>query len=163
MLLTSMSIPGTHETMAIGSSSAFGIDKCQTLSLEQQLDAGVRAIDIRVKYDRQGVCELDIYHGNHYQNRNWDYVVQTLEQWIRRNPTEFVLVFAQHENAPGGMPSRKMPYRCLTDAGFGPGPEKKCMPSLCSAEISPKCVKCTCSSNAGGWHGTYSDCATHIN
>ena len=25
----------------------------------------------------------------------------------------------------------------------------------------PKCVLCTCSSNTGGWHGTYSNCATH--
>ena len=84
----------THDTMAMyGGAYA----KCQEMSLREQLDAGIRALDIRVRYKGCGATNLKIYHGIMYQYTNWEEVVSTLETWISSHPTEFVLVFSQNE------------------------------------------------------------------
>ena len=106
-LVASMWIPGTHDTMALHGdvktilgdvSDPFGYAKTQDLSLRDQLDAGIRAIDIRVKFDGCGAHSMRIFHGSFYQKTNWLEVKQTLEDWITTHPTEFVLVFVQNEN-----------------------------------------------------------------
>ena len=105
--VASMLIPGTHDTEArhgdidtvLGDvSDPHGYAKNQDLSLRDQLDAGIRALDIRVKFEGCGAEGLKIYHGSFYQKTNWLEVKQTLEDWITSHPTEFVLVFVQNEN-----------------------------------------------------------------
>ena len=97
-LVTDMWIPGTHDTMSLYG-GAFA--KCQTWTLGQQLDAGIRALDIRVKYEGCGMNNLQIYHGVTYQRTNWLEVARTLQQWIAAHPTEFVLVFVKNEDGEG--------------------------------------------------------------
>ena len=97
-LVTDMWIPGTHDTMSLYG-GAFA--KCQTWTLGQQLDAGIRALDIRVKYEGCGMNNLQIYHGVTYQGTNWLEVARTLQQWIAAHPTEFVLVFVKNEDGEG--------------------------------------------------------------
>lgn len=55
--LSKMTIPGTHDTGALLSS---GLNTCQTLCLRDQLDAGIRFLDIRCLHTRN---IFKIYHG----------------------------------------------------------------------------------------------------
>jgi hypothetical protein len=78
--VTTMWIPATHDTMALYGdlntkvgqiSDPFNYAKTQDLSLTEQLDAGIRALDIRVKYQACTAQELRIFHGEFYQKTNW--------------------------------------------------------------------------------------------
>lgn len=59
--LAALSIPGTHDTMSYNGDITWTLTKplaqTQTMSLYQQLEAGIRYIDIRAKDN------LNIYHG----------------------------------------------------------------------------------------------------
>ena len=61
--LWSLTIPGTHDTLA-----RFGGDLaiCQSLSLPEQLEAGVRFLDVRARHLKN---KLPIHHGILYQVR----------------------------------------------------------------------------------------------
>jgi hypothetical protein len=119
--VTTMWIPATHDTMALYGdlntkvgqiSDPFNYAKTQDLSLTEQLDAGIRALDIRVKYQACTAQELRIFHGEFYQKTNWIEVLQKLEDWITCHPTEFVLVFVKDE---GGISTDGMDmHNCLT-------------------------------------------------
>ena len=100
-LISDMWIPGTHDTMARHDCwyDPIGFAKCQSWELKEQLDRGIRAIDIRVRYN--GCDDLPIHHGECYQDADWQKVVDTLQEWITTHPTEFVLVFVQREYKGG--------------------------------------------------------------
>ena len=59
-LLSQLSLPGTHDTCALYNGFSFGFAKCQAWALADQLNAGIRFIDIRCRHlgDR-----FAIYHG----------------------------------------------------------------------------------------------------
>lgn len=88
--LSGLSIPGTHNTMALYGRLA----KCQRMSLEQQLDAGIRFLDIRC---RQYGNSLPIHHGIKYQNTGFDKVLKTIKDFLEKNPNEFVLMRVKKE------------------------------------------------------------------
>ncbi|MFF2147519.1 phosphatidylinositol-specific phospholipase C domain-containing protein [Kitasatospora sp. NPDC058190] len=90
--LTAMSIPGTHETLAVhGGSSAqtqqdFG-DSAATLSA--QLDRGIRAVDIRVRIIND---KFVIHHGPFYQNANFDDVLTKAKAFLSAHRGETLLM-----------------------------------------------------------------------
>ncbi|MER7848138.1 hypothetical protein ABTZ03_29820 [Kitasatospora sp. NPDC096077] len=97
MPLAQMSIPGTHETMAF-TGTAFA--EAQELngdprsSLTTPLDAGIRALDIRV-HPKGGVFGdlLHIWHGVTDQNANLGHdVLAPLDAWLKDHPSETVLM-----------------------------------------------------------------------
>src|SRR4051812_34206377 len=100
--LASMSIPGTHETMAI-----HGGDLVQTQedygdsggTLAAQLKAGIRMIDIRARVNDGNT--FTIHHGAFYQQANFDDVLNTTGAFLDQNPTETVLVRLKHECTGG--------------------------------------------------------------
>src|SRR5579864_9502172 len=59
LLLSQLSIPGSHDTMALYEPFP-GTTKCQNLSLAEQLMAGVRFLDIRCRHTNNAFA---IYHG----------------------------------------------------------------------------------------------------
>lgn len=69
--LASLSIPGTHESCARFEPLA-GSARCQTLSLSEQLEAGVRYLDIRC---RRVDNSFSIYHGMVSQNMTFEDVL----------------------------------------------------------------------------------------
>ncbi|WP_394938047.1 phosphatidylinositol-specific phospholipase C [Psychromicrobium sp. YIM B11713] len=97
-LLSELSIPGTHETMAV-----HGGDVTQTQeffgdsggTLARQLEAGIRAIDIRAKVNAGNT--FTIHHGAVYQSANFDDVLTNLRDFLRNHPTETVLMRLKHE------------------------------------------------------------------
>lgn len=92
--LGALSMPGTHDTMAYQS---YGGDLTQTqsLGLRQQLDAGIRALDIRCRHigDR-----FTIHHGVVYLHVNFDDVLQTTIQFLNAHPTETVVMRVKREH-----------------------------------------------------------------
>ena len=96
--LASLSIPGTHETMAI-----HGGDYTQTqenygdsgATLGAQLNAGIRMIDIRARVNDGNT--FTIHHGSTYQNANFDDVLNTIATFFAAHPGETVLMRLKQE------------------------------------------------------------------
>ncbi|GAA0568572.1 phosphatidylinositol-specific phospholipase C [Paractinoplanes ferrugineus] len=96
--LASLSIPGTHETMAVHGGAwtqtqeNFG-DSGGTLTA--QLAAGIRMIDIRARVNSGNT--FTIHHGATYQNANFDDVLTKLSDFLGAHPGETVLVRLKQE------------------------------------------------------------------
>ena len=71
-----MLIPGTHDSGTYGINNAVSqYSKCQDLNLRDQLNAGVRFIDIRVKYCNDNHDSMCVFHASAYTNLNFDNVL----------------------------------------------------------------------------------------
>lgn len=94
-LIRKMTIPGTHDTcanydfMSLSSTAA-----AQDLSLKQQLEAGVRQIDIRMYNNGK---EILIHHGITYQHMNYNQVLSICYDFLEKNPSETILFFIMAE------------------------------------------------------------------
>jgi hypothetical protein len=96
--LAAMSIPGTHETMAI-----HGGDLTQTqedfgdsgATLAAQLDAGIRMIDIRARVNTGNT--FTIHHGFVYQNATFDDVLNVLGTFLAAHPGEAIVMRLKQE------------------------------------------------------------------
>ncbi len=94
--LSQLSIPGTHDTMA-----RYGGDIAQTqsMTLSMQLQAGVRALDIRCRHINNAFA---IHHGLIYQNANFDDVLSAVRDFLQANPRETILMRVKEEYTPTG-------------------------------------------------------------
>lgn len=91
--LTELTIPGTHETMAF-EPGPWDMARCQTWSLSDQLNWGVRMIDIRVKhlYDN-----ISIWHSEVDEHALFDVdVLQPCLEFLDAHPTETILMRIQN-------------------------------------------------------------------
>lgn len=89
-LLRDLLIPGTHDTMTGPCQKRYY--KTQTLSLSEQLEAGVRYLDIRLTRD------LYAAHREWKSDIGGETILETLKDFLNRNPEEFVLVRFQNAN-----------------------------------------------------------------
>ncbi|HLK42709.1 MAG TPA: phosphatidylinositol-specific phospholipase C domain-containing protein [Thermoleophilia bacterium] len=100
--LGAMSIPGTHDTLAIHGGWAPWAYEAQedhgdsAATLTAQLDAGVRAIDIRVRVVNGGTAFV-IHHTDVYQNANFDDVLTKAQAFLAAHPTETILMHLHGE------------------------------------------------------------------
>ncbi|MEW2130178.1 phosphatidylinositol-specific phospholipase C domain-containing protein [Streptomyces sp. NPDC005435] len=91
--LAALSLPGTHETLAIHggvfteTQEDFG-DSANTLAA--QLRAGIRAIDIRVRVTDSHF--FAIHHGVVYQKANFDDVLSKTQAFLKQHPSETVVM-----------------------------------------------------------------------
>jgi len=92
LLLSDLSIPGTHETMA-RYPGVWGLAQCQTLTLVRQLEAGIRAFDIRLRHARDS---LFLYHGDINQYGIFDKdVLAVVDTFLADHPGEAVIMRVQ--------------------------------------------------------------------
>ncbi|WP_369184998.1 glycosyl hydrolase family 18 protein [Streptomyces sp. Y1] len=101
--LGSLSIPGSHETMSHYGGDAVTTqewDTDQQTSLVDQLNAGIRAIDIRVDPDGDSADDkLWLWHGIMGQHAALGFgVLDPLTKWLDAHPTETVLLNLKTEN-----------------------------------------------------------------
>lgn len=95
-LLSEVTMPGTHNTMAIyGGVYA----ECQTWSLASQLRAGVRFLDIRVRHVNGN---LTIHHGVSYQRAHFGHVLEGVADFLQEYPSETVLMRLKEEFSETG-------------------------------------------------------------
>lgn len=90
-----MSIPGTHDSGA-EAPEAVGV-ATQTWNIQEQLEAGIRWFDIRIKDNEKG-DDWDIYHGNADLELSFQQVVNWVNSFLTANPTEFVVLHMQSAN-----------------------------------------------------------------
>ncbi|WZH42848.1 PLC-like phosphodiesterase [Fusarium acuminatum] len=90
--LTSISIPGTHDTMTyeIGTE----VLQCQNWNLTMQLEAGIRYFDIRARVRDD---ELHIYHANGYTGFSFEDVVGYMNEFLDSNPSETIVMRLKQE------------------------------------------------------------------
>lgn len=114
---------GTHDTMTY----LFGFPyvQTQTQTLQEQLDWGVRFLDIRVKHRYDS---FELYHAFVPLGKNVDLVFDTVRDFLTKNPKEFVFIGLQHEGEPEGTVHLlcERLYKYMKDYGglfFKPGRE----------------------------------------
>jgi hypothetical protein len=92
--LKDISIPGTHD-----SGSRFGgiAAETQTWTITEQLNAGIRYLDIRCR--RTG-ASFAIHHGAFFQNQMFGDVMNEIVAFLAANPTETVIMHVQEEHTP---------------------------------------------------------------
>ncbi len=96
--LGSLSIPGTHDSGA-RHEPVSGTAKTQSLSIPEQLQAGVRFLDIRCRHYQDAFV---IHHGSVYQHLNFDDVLNACRQFLQQHPDETIIMSVKEEyNAEG--------------------------------------------------------------
>lgn len=107
--LTEITIPGTHDSCArkfnndwLVSSTA----KCQSLNITEQLNAGIRFLDIRCEVDSSTYSvktvhgSADCWDGDDYYYL--DFVFQHIFTWLDTHPSETVLVSIKEDDGDAG-------------------------------------------------------------
>src|SRR4051794_40583034 len=84
LYVSQLSIPGTHDSGARFEPFS-GTAKCQNLTIAEQLNAGVRFLDIRCRHLDNA---FTIHHGSVYQNITFDDVLNATIAFLSNNPTE---------------------------------------------------------------------------
>ncbi|QUC20774.1 uncharacterized protein UV8b_05015 [Ustilaginoidea virens] len=95
--LTSLSIPGTHDTMTYGIRRADL--QCQNWDLGVQLRAGLRYVDIRARMLRD---ELHVFHADQPTGHSLADVLLILFAFLDRHPSEAVVMRLKKEGGPVG-------------------------------------------------------------
>ena len=92
-LIRNINMPGSHDTMALYSIGDLA-GQCQSLSLEDQLNLGVRFLDIRLKEDKN---ELKAVHGFVDQRASFASIAKTIETFMQNNPSEMIIMSIKEE------------------------------------------------------------------
>jgi 1-phosphatidylinositol phosphodiesterase len=96
--LTALSIPGTHDSGARFEPFS-GTAICQSLTIDEQLKAGVRYLDIRCRHlDNNFV----IHHGPIYQKINFTNVISSCASFLAQNPSETIIMSVKEEYDASG-------------------------------------------------------------
>jgi 1-phosphatidylinositol phosphodiesterase len=94
--LAQLSIPGTHDAGA-RYEPVSGTAKCQNLTIAEQLNAGIRFLDIRCRHIGNAFA---IHHGSVYQNLNFDDVLTACTNFLNSNPGESIIMSVREEYDP---------------------------------------------------------------
>lgn len=93
-----LSTPGSHDSATSSCSSAA---KCQSETIAQQLENGVRAFDIRPTYKYSSTITKDnlyIFHGMVNTNVLYKDAIKTMVDFLQANPTEALSVIMVKED-----------------------------------------------------------------
>lgn len=93
-----VSIPGTHESCALHDDGTLNYTRCQSQSIPEQLNSGIRFLDIRPTYEYEGI-EFEITHGGHDQQITFAKVQEQVVEFLKANPSEVVLMNIQQEES----------------------------------------------------------------
>lgn len=97
LLITELSIPGTHDTLSFLGGDAV---QCQSLSLSEQLQSGIRALDIRCRHVND---TFHIYHGGVPQGATFgEDVVEVCMNFLAAHPTETIFMRIKEESDADG-------------------------------------------------------------
>eukprot|EP01068_Selenidium_serpulae_P013818 Selendium_serpulae@DN6014_c0_g1_i1.p1 len=93
--LSRMTIPGTHNTVSY---TCEGMGNhwvwCQCFDIPQQLERGVRFMDIRCRFTEG---KMHVYHGKYALGLDLLKVIEHVEKFLADHPKETVIMSLQHE------------------------------------------------------------------
>lgn len=99
--LHGLSIPGAHDAATYNTSTSSA--QCQSKNINEQLEAGVRAFDIRVPYiglsNAPTTATVSIYHGIVNTKVLFKDAMDYLVSYVKKNPTETIIVVVNKENS----------------------------------------------------------------
>ncbi|MBQ4107979.1 MAG: phosphatidylinositol-specific phospholipase C [Clostridia bacterium] len=96
LTLNELSIPATHDSGA--TISFMGISgQCQKTTIKEQLYMGVRFFDIRLRLVND---ELTVFHGFVDQNLTFASVLEDINEFIEKYPSEFLIMSIKQEDDP---------------------------------------------------------------
>lgn len=92
MILT---IPGTHNSACVGGTLGFG--QTQNLDLADQLEAGIRFLDVRLALCQDILC---VHHDVACMSKSYTNVLDICAEFLHRNPSETILMSIKDEACP---------------------------------------------------------------
>lgn len=90
--VTALSIPGTHDTCSVDGLLGFG--KTQNLDLLDQLNAGIRFLDIRLSHYRDN---LFVHHDVVHMGKSYADVLDICTNFLTQYPSEAILLSVKNE------------------------------------------------------------------
>jgi 1-phosphatidylinositol phosphodiesterase len=90
--MTTLSIPGTHDSCSVDGLLGFG--KTQNLDLADQLNAGIRFVDIRLAHYRD---HLYVHHDVVHMGKCYADVLNTCIDFLRQHPSETIFLSVKNE------------------------------------------------------------------
>ena len=85
--LSELNLPGTHDTMSVLGGD---IAQNQVMTLREQLDSGIRVLDLRTRHT--GESDFIMHHGIVNQNTKFGVdVLQVIDDFLTDNPSETVI------------------------------------------------------------------------
>lgn len=94
--VSQIDLPGTHDS---GARIGGAFVATQDLSISEQLNAGVRYLDIRLRHFEDA---LVVHHGAFYQELNFDDVLIACAAFLDAHPSETILMQVKEEHTPAG-------------------------------------------------------------
>lgn len=94
--VSSITIPGAHDaaTYTINTPVVDFFARTQAMTIAELLSCGVRAFDLRPAYVNN---KLEIFHGIFDTNVSFAEAVETILDFLDRNPSEFAVILIRHE------------------------------------------------------------------
>ncbi|MBV9164029.1 MAG: phosphatidylinositol-specific phospholipase C [Pseudonocardiales bacterium] len=106
--VTALSIPGTHNSGCIG--GLFGFGQTQNLDLADQLNAGIRFLDIRLAHYQE---DLVIHHDVVCMHKSYTDVLAISSRFLRKHPSETILMSVKDEGRLDDRLDRFAPSKIL--------------------------------------------------
>lgn len=97
--LNEINIPGTHDTCTYNISflkdaASFHFAVCQKTSLQDQLEKGIRCIDIRCRHENNN---FSLHHELIFLGMIFDDVLKIIQDFLKNHHTETVIMFVKNE------------------------------------------------------------------
>jgi 1-phosphatidylinositol phosphodiesterase len=94
--LSSLTIPGSHDSGALYSVGDLA-GKCQDLSISEQLQAGIRYLDVRLQASNEG---LYVVHGFVNEGQSFKTLLSSVTSFLSNHYSETVLLSVKEEASP---------------------------------------------------------------
>jgi 1-phosphatidylinositol phosphodiesterase len=88
-----LSVPGTHDSCCV--LGVLGVGKTQELDLPDQLDAGIRFLDIRFTHYQDNLC---VHHDIICTEKSYLDILTVCFNFLRRHPSETILMSVNEES-----------------------------------------------------------------
>lgn len=73
------------------------MSKCQNLTLPEQLNTGIRFVDIRCRHYQD---KLFLHHGSEYLGVDFNYALKACRDFLKAHPTECIIMSVKEEHVP---------------------------------------------------------------
>ena len=102
-----MTLPGTHDSAASvskylgGSRCLKGFVLCQDKSITEQLNQGIRTLDLRISgMEDKESGEVSYWTGHSFRLQNLSNIVEEIKAFLSQHPTEFIFLLVKADWSP---------------------------------------------------------------